>query len=259
VKEEGKYFGRNPALAREAPPLERLEQEAEARANSKSFRYEDRTKPQVPDKRERPVMGIKTSKNFITANAVEAILQVRILLYSTVLPSFLLGLSINACLHSLTPHDMMSNYHPPFNHSSIHTILTLLLITLQVPKATENGELNYMKKEDFGKVPSYLIEVKEEIRRENEMIDKYVKEQMGHVEEEPDRYEEVSHSERQALIDALKAKWDKVNAGYQKITHLTQLDTAGQVRRKEHFESTMSALEQDIEKLSRPGPLLMKV
>jgi hypothetical protein len=203
VKEEGKYFGRNPALAREAPPLERLEQEAEARANSKSFRYEDRTKPQVPDKRERPVMGIKTSKNFITANAVEAILQ--------------------------------------------------------VPKATENGELNYMKKEDFGKVPSYLIEVKEEIRRENDMIDKYVKEQMGHVEEEPDRYEEVSHSERQALIDALKAKWDKVNAAYQKITHLTQLDTAGQVRRKEHFESTMSALEQDIEKLSRPGPLLMKV
>ena len=40
------------------------------------FGYTDRRKEKVPDKRERPVMGIKTTKNFITANAVEAILQV---------------------------------------------------------------------------------------------------------------------------------------------------------------------------------------
>ena len=148
-------------------------------------------------------MGIKTSKNFITANAVEAILQ--------------------------------------------------------VPKTVENGELNYMKKEDFGKVPSYLLEVKEEIRRENDMIDKYVKEKMGQVEQEPEKYEEISDTERQALIDALKAKWDQINKEYQKITHLTILDTAGQIRRKENYESTMTALEQDIERISRPGPLLMKM
>merc|ERR1712185_616190 len=117
----------------------RREEEAEARASGKNFKYTDKTKPELPDKRDVPVMGIKTSKNFITANAVEAILQ--------------------------------------------------------VPKAIEHGELNYMKKEDFGKVPSYLLEVKEEVRRENEMIDKYVKEQMGHVEEVPDKYEEISDHE----------------------------------------------------------------
>jgi len=33
-------------------------------------------KTTVPRRNERPVMGIKTTKNFITANAVEAILQV---------------------------------------------------------------------------------------------------------------------------------------------------------------------------------------
>ena len=202
-KEEGKFFGLNPALSRKVSPLRQKEAEDEARANSKDFRYEDRQKPTIPDRRDRPVMGIKTSKNFITANAVEAILQ--------------------------------------------------------VPKAVENGELNYMKKEDFGKVPSYLLEVKEEIRRENDMIDKYVKEKMGQVEQEPDKYEEISHPERQALIDALKSKWDKINAGYQKITHLTILDTTGQVRRKEDYENAMTALEQDIERLSRPGPLLMKL
>ncbi len=202
-RHEGKFFGRNPALAREISPMQRREEEAEARASGKNFKYSDRVKAPLPDKGDVPVMGIKTSKNFITANAVEAILQ--------------------------------------------------------VPKAIEHGELNYMKKEDFGKVPSYLVEVKEEIRRENEMIDKYVKEQMGHVEEVPDRYEEISDQERTALIDALKAKWDSVNSKYQKITHLVLLDTAGQVRRKCDYESELTSLENDIEKLSRPGPLLMKL
>ena len=183
--------------------MQRREEEAEARASGKNFKYTDKTKPELPDKRDVPVMGIKTSKNFITANAVEAILQ--------------------------------------------------------VPKAIEHGELNYMKKEDFGKVPSYLLEVKEEVRRENEMIDKYVKEQMGHVEEVPDKYEEISDHERTALIDALKAKWDKVNSEYQKMTHLVLLDTAGQIRRKEQCEKDLTSLENDIKKLSRPGPLMMKL
>ena len=147
-------------------------------------------------------MGIKTSKNFITANAVEAILQ--------------------------------------------------------VPKALDMGELNYMKKEDFGKVPAYLSEVKEEIRRENDMIDRYVKEQMGHIDEEPDHFDQISDEERIALINALKAKWDNVNKDYQKITHLVTLDTAGQVRRKEDFENTMEQLEKDINKLQGRGTLLVK-
>ena len=115
-----------------------------------------------------------------------------------------------------------------------------------------------MKKEDFGLVPSYLTEVKEEIRRENEMIDKYVKEQMGQIDEEPDQYDEITEEERDALLNALKQKWDSVNARYQKITHLVTLDTAGQIRRKEMFESTMAELENDINKLSRHGPLLVR-
>jgi hypothetical protein len=39
------------------------------------FHYENRRKAGVPDRTEKPIMGITTSKNFITANAVEAILQ----------------------------------------------------------------------------------------------------------------------------------------------------------------------------------------
>ena len=127
-----------------------------------------------------------------------------------------------------------------------------------VPKVVESGELNYMKKEDFGKIPSYLYQVKDEIMRENEMIDKYVKEQLGEVEKEPDQYEEMNDEERRDLIMALKAKWGHVNVAYQKITHLVQLDTMGQFRRKQTLEAQMTALEKDIQKLQRPGAILIK-
>lgn len=115
-----------------------------------------------------------------------------------------------------------------------------------------------MKKEDFGKVPAYLSQVKEEIKRENQMIERYVKEQMGEVEEAPEVYEEFTEEEREALLDALKAKWDAVNAQYQKITHLVKLDTAGQLRRKEQLEAQLTRLENDIQRLDRPGPILIR-
>ena len=138
----------------------------------------------------------------------------------------------------------------------VDTSLTLTTASL-VPRSVETVELNYLKKEDFGKIPAYLTQVKEEISRENEMIAKYVKEQLGEVDEDPVHYEEMSEAERADLIAALKVKWDKVNAQYQKITHLVQLDTTGQVRRKETLERQLQTLENDIEKLERHGPLLI--
>lgn len=124
-----------------------------------------------------------------------------------------------------------------------------------MPRSTQSQELNYLKKEDYGKVPEYLSYVKDEIRRENEMIQKYVKEQLGEVDAEPEQFEEMSEDERQDLIAALKNKWDKVNGKYQKITHLVRLDTTGQRRRKEDLENQLKQLEADIEKLERSGPI----
>ena len=201
MRKEGALFGLNPKLMRNSSPMKQREEEIEKRLTSE-FHYSDKNKTSLPDRRDRPVMGIKTSKNFITANAVEAILQ--------------------------------------------------------VPKVAETGELNYMKKEDFGKVPSYLTQVKEEIKRENEMIDKYVKEQLGEVEEVPDQFEELTDEERAELVYQLKAKWAHVNAAYQKITHLVILDTTGQVRRKVQLEEEMTRIDKDIQRLTRPGAILIR-
>jgi hypothetical protein len=43
--------------------------------SSDPFKYTDRRNMPVPSQTDRPIYGIRSSKNFITANAVEAILQ----------------------------------------------------------------------------------------------------------------------------------------------------------------------------------------
>jgi hypothetical protein len=44
-------------------------------SSSDAYYQQKERRPAVPTQDDRPVYGIKTSKNFITANAVEAILQ----------------------------------------------------------------------------------------------------------------------------------------------------------------------------------------
>lgn len=90
------------------------------------------------------------------------------------------------------------------------------------------------------------------------MIDRYVKEQMGIEDAEPERLDELPESERRSLIDALKLKWASLNQKYQLGTHLVNLDTAGQVRRKEQLENALNQIEADIERLQKQGPILIK-
>jgi len=134
---------------------------------------------------------------------------------------------------------------------------TLIHIYLLVPRIVDKGEENYLEKEDYGKVPSYLADVKEEIRREKEMIDRYVKEQMGIEDSEPEQFDELNESDREELVQKLKEKWAHLNGKYQMGTHLVSLDTAGQVRRKEQLENALTQVETDIERLSK-GKILIR-
>lgn len=167
-----------------------------------NFSYRDRRKEPTPSVDDKPVLGIRANKNFIVANAVEAILQ--------------------------------------------------------VPKRPPNKELDYSKKEDFGKVPAYLKDVKKEIEREREIIDKFVKQQLGDVPEQVDIETVMSEDERRELVFALKKKWEIANNKFQKMSHHVVLDTEGQVRRKERLEKELQQLEIDIERLERPGPVVVR-
>ncbi len=135
---------------------------------------------------------------------------------------------------------------------------------IQKPKVVKEEEL-YTKKETYGKVPRYLNDVKKQIEREQKLIDECVREQKqkqqqqehgiegGVSQENEDDYTILDEQERHALIDALKSKWDYVNSTYQKICHRVSIDSLGDIKRKEAQEADLQQLEEDIERLSRPG------
>jgi hypothetical protein len=171
---------------------------AKSKPSKFAYRDSDNRKPGVPKKDDKPVMGLQSTKNFVTANAVESILAVP------------------------------GNRARPSNDVPV-----------------------YRNKVDYGKVPSYLANVKQEIEQENQMIEEYVKRQEmeGALASEDPHEEEISNEERDELLDALKTKWDAVNSKYQKMCHMVKLDTIGKVRRKEQMEAELTQLEKDIEML----------
>mgnify|MGYP001496963821 CR=1 FL=1 len=166
-------------------------------------------------------MGLKTTKNFVVANAVENILSST----STFIPS--------------------SSVHPnklTHSHRKKKT----------VPRREAAPSVNYMKKADYGKVPEYLSHVKKDIEEEMRVIDEYFSEDKQEPEDEG---EYLSDEERADLIEKLKQKWDETNKKYQKITHIVKLDTIGKVRRKEALEKELDQLVKDIRLLSQKRPI----
>ncbi|XP_005111346.1 enkurin [Aplysia californica] len=105
------------------------------------FKYPDdnRKKPSVPKNNDTPLMGLKTTKNFISTNAVENITAV------PKLPAKKFADTRNGDVQNLIP----SGYEPVFVH-----------------------------KKDFGEVPMYLTKRKEEVARAQEEYDQYISEQI---------------------------------------------------------------------------------
>jgi len=106
-----------------------------------AFKYPDdsRKKPAVPTNKDTPLMGLKTTKNFISTNAVENITAV------PKLPAKKFVDTRGGDTQNLIP----SGYEPVYVH-----------------------------KKDFGEVPVYLSKRKEEVKRAQEEYDQYIAEQI---------------------------------------------------------------------------------
>ena len=96
-------------------------------------------KPPVPRHDEKPLMGIRTNKNFINTNAVENIMSVA----KKPLPKYA---------------------------DTRHGDTSLLEKSGLVPK--------YLNKGDYGEVPEYLLKRKEEVKQAQEEYDSYIRERM---------------------------------------------------------------------------------
>lgn len=119
---------------------------------------------------------------------------------------------------------------------------------LAAPKKVQQGAKDYLSKEDYGKVPKYLKNIKQDIEAEYDYI-RQLQEQ--ELQEQQSQMRGLADDERLQLIAGLKAKWEAVNTEYQGQTHLTVLDTTGKIARKEKYEAELQQIEKDIEKLNR--------
>jgi len=121
---------------------------------------------------------------------------------------------------------------------------------LSVPKNVEKGKKDYMQKEDYGKVPTYLNRIKADIQAEYDYINQ-VNHQYDDEAEYNSRFRPMDEGEKLGLINALKERWEAQNTEYQAHTHITMLDSLGQRKRKEKQEATLSQIEKDIERLNK--------
>lgn len=126
-------------------------------------------------------------------------------------------------------------------------------VILAAPKKLPEGSRDYLKKEDYGKIPKYLSHIKKDIDAEYEYIRQL---QQQREQEEADRMRPLLEDERHHLIEGLKTKWESVNTAYQGGTHITKLDTMGKMKRKERHEAELSQIEKDIEKLSKKNIII---
>jgi len=119
---------------------------------------------------------------------------------------------------------------------------------LAQPKKVVNTTKDYLNKEDYGKVPKYLTQIKNDIDAEYD----YIRNLQQQEEDEMNaQARPLTEPERQALLQQLKAKWEQVNTSYQGETHITNIDSTGKLKRKEKNEAELAQLEKDIEKLNK--------
>ena len=123
-----------------------------------------------------------------------------------------------------------------------------------IPGKRKEIKIPYWEREDYGKVPAYLGTVKAEIEKEKKLVDKYVSDQFGN--EGHQEQEVMDELVRRDLFNKLKQRWGEVNTEYQKYCHKAP-DTPGDIRRKAAQEAELKQLEDDLEMLGRPGPIVI--
>ena len=120
---------------------------------------------------------------------------------------------------------------------------------LSKPKKTMQDPLQYTKKQDYGKVPNYLLRNKAKIEAEKAAVQRYLANKVDEDDFGDGTVRRMREDERQDLLTHLKQKWEEVNSVYQKMTFT--LDTPAKQKRKENYELTLSQIEKDIHRLEK--------
>lgn len=129
-------------------------------------------KPLVPKITEKPIMGLKTDKNYILSNAVEVILM--------------------------------------------------------QPKISTSQSIDFLNKKDYGKVPSYIRKLRQQVESEY----KHNRQQQLRLEDEENKKRRLlTEVETEALREGLRKKWEMYNFSYGKLSHKKKFDNLVLIRK----------------------------
>ncbi|CAF0774141.1 unnamed protein product [Brachionus calyciflorus] len=169
-------------------------------------RINEKIRPPVPDPvKDRPLLGIKTNKNFISQNAVDTIMAVPKKPEKNLV-------------------DTRKGDKFPLDPSGLAPV--------------------YVKKKNFGSVPTYIIERKEETVRAKAEYEAYMEEYF-----KKGALRTMTDDERESILQGLKKNWDELHHAFQSLSVV--IDTIPKKMRKEKLEQDMKALEKDIDLLQR--------
>jgi len=108
----------------------------------------------------------------------------------------------------------------------------------------------YRNKPEFGKVPGYLDNVKQEIDNEKAVLQEYFDESCFFA---GPATESMAEADRGELVKQLKRKWGQINR-----LHAASCgggDSMVKIRNRERYEKQLKQLENDIKTLSASGPI----
>jgi len=119
------------------------------------------------------------------------------------------------------------------------------------------------KHENFGKIPEYLVEIKEQVEEEDRQIQRLSRESLKNEQKEivtrgNHSFTILPDAQRQNMLRTLKEKHTTVMHGYQKLTHKSVLSCISEQLNKENFEKQLEQLETDIKLLSKETVIIQK-
>jgi len=176
-----------------------------SKPEKKPFSYPGPKKEPLPDQKQLKYKPYNSSKDFISKNAIEV---------------------IKASPNRPVPNyvDTPSGNTAPLEPSGL------------VPR--------YAKKANYGKVPEYVKNRREEVAAAQEQYDEFIR-----TREAQNEIRSLSDEERTKIIEGLKQNWEELHHRYQGLSVVT--DTAPKKYRKERMEAEMKQLERDIEMVEK--------
>ncbi|CAD8068991.1 unnamed protein product [Paramecium primaurelia] len=120
-------------------------------------------------------------------------------------------------------------------------------VILKSPRQQQE-DTNWLTKKDYGQIPLYLSQIKDQLQQSYLEEQNYAKQQL---EAQNDKLQLLQEEELQQIREGLKQRYDEVNKQYQQYTHLKKFDTVGLKRRKEQFEKELIQLEKDMDKMKK--------